>query len=140
MWGSSCGHAGSMALSWSVIDDVGMPWTWRAASRGEGHLWGLLLLLRAEGEGVQSHPGPLWPSPASVCLVALWPGLLVPWPGAWGLGRGLAAAHLFQQRHSHRERAQASIIYSEPEDVVEAGGREGLGTRAATMGAIRWPS
>lgn len=76
-----------------------------------------------------SHP--LWLLSSAVCLVAQWLGLLAPWywPWASGLGRFLIA-RLFQQRHSQRERAPASIIYSEQEAAVAgklvAAGWEGL--------------
>lgn len=118
---------------------LGLPWAWQ---QGEGQAWtaprgvsicGGVSYCSQQREGVArccSHP--FWLL-SSVCLMAQWlVALLAPWYWPWtsGLGRFLRAGRLFQQRHSQRERARASIIYSEQEAAVAgklvAAGWEGL--------------
>lgn len=104
-----------------------------------------LLLLLTEKEGARSCSDLHWPSSPSVCwLPRGWVcgplGLLGTGPWALEFGRCLGAARLFQQRHSQRERASPSIIYSEQEAGGWEAGRlvaadgEGLGARAARLG------
>lgn len=146
--GSRCqARGGSVCLGWSVVLEVwgvgrgtalGLP---RPGGGGEGQAWtsrGVGVCAQGE-EGVARSCSDLllWD------LVAPWLGLCASWhcPGPRGLGGAFPSSHLFQQRHSQRERAWSSIIYSEQEVAVTrmlvaaAGGwRGGSGYRGGSDG------
>lgn len=104
-----------------VMWGVGLPWDCPGPSSwGEGLAWtarGVGVCSKWEEGAARRHSDLLW-----LDMVAPWLGLLAPWhcPGPRGLGGASPSSHLFQQRHSQRERARALIIYSE-QDVAVTG-------------------
>lgn len=105
---------------------------------------GLLFLLTAEGRGGQKPPRPRWPSSPSCVRLHPWGGLLLPATdsGSWDWGGASEQPIYFSsvipkgKGHKHRlfiQRERKAVVAGR----LVAAGREGPGTRAAKMGAIR---
>lgn len=121
-----------------------MRWAGPDSFSRSGHLRGLLFLLTAEGRGGQKPPRPRWPSSPSCVGLHPWGGLLPPatdpGPRDWGgaLEQPIYFSSVIPKGKGHKHRL---FIQREREAVVAgrlvAAGREGPGTRAARMGAVR---
>lgn len=121
-----------------------MRWAGPDSFSRSGHLRGLLFLLTAEGRGGQKPPRPRWPSSPSCVGLHPWGGLLPPatdpGPRDWGgaLEQPIYFSSVIPKGKGHKHRL---FIQREREAVVAgrlvAAGREGPGTRATRMGAVR---